>query len=387
MNKLPLTLDQLVELKLGKLIKRLKDDDKLPLDIKKASLVLFDKWSKQLTEDNNQQSQKRRFSAESNPEESTVQPVQQKTRAELILERAATRSNSLSGAVEQARPMSADDIHKAKRRQLYRQEFESNATEAAVAEVVTPPQATEATTPASSKKKRVSFPMDDAKLVQVRFFEPDIDVEPHSHSHDYHQADRQEASFAFARLSLAMDAEMEWRDPSPLKGIKGPPTVNSAESKRQAERESQSLSVIYYDHSMIPASPSESLLSHSASPVLPINQIPLNGADPPVVHVIGKAATVNPFLDPQLLSMLSNQVPKRPPAGIPRSQLPPFVRPPVATTGLPQPTSFPPMRRPPAPTSAQNPEQFKTIVCRYYIPGKPRSCRFGTACHYIHPEP
>lgn len=184
--------------------------------------------------------------------------------------------------------MSADDIHKAKKRRQYLQEAVASG-QAAPEEleqlgilpekVPSPPPAPSApvkqevyeVSPRSGRpKKRVSF-ANEEELVKVHLFQP-YDEEfpsrtnPLSKSRskarpDYHHADKQEASYAFQQLALEMEPEIEWRRPLDIivkdESVAPARGEESTEREAQAQRERQTVSAVYFSVDHVPPTPSE----------------------------------------------------------------------------------------------------------------------------------
>lgn len=406
--------------------------------------------------------------------------------------------------------MSADDIHKAKKRRQYLKEAVASGqadpaeleqlgimlpeetrprTASPVNEIVLPLQNSD-----FRAKKRVSFASEE-ELVKVHLFEP-YDEDDKSSSRKttrlddflaantarkrkdkYLHADAQEASFAFRQLRIEIEPEIEWRFPveisMPLENESLQPAKGeeSVEKGIQEQRERQAVSAVYFSKDDVPASPAEpeALDYSSYSNYLCPLQIPLEREgvqyqrillspaasslkiDPSVFSALGMLGGVSPPLPPLppgqaplpafpslpgLPPLMPSQQPMmhpRPPmnfTGMPRPPMPgmmPFPIPGLAPFPLPRsnsgpvfppfppasgpmqaipqmqhirPPTFPfqiPGARPPPPfpmptqprqnlhDPSLNP-RLQTKPCKNYIPGNPKSCRYGSSCLFIHQD-
>lgn len=488
-SSLPLTVDQLVSLKLGKLIKRLATSTAIHVETKEKAENIVVAWTKLArTED-----ARRRNSTESLPSKppkdkdkdkekiaslrrsseagkplplsssassSEAGPVANmslfsetpkpaspplKTRAAQILERVARGETSKVVS----RPLSADDIHKEKKRQQYLAEAASRGKSASHPESIEEKKSdatslanspatgggdddsldrrerptfagpeevalapAPAPTPASPlinegikrsldedqaredhrrepkrAKKRVSFATEE-ELVQIHYYDPPEDEDydrPERRKRfidgptkscvvdhrDIHELDRNEASYAFRQMALAMEAECEWRQPSPLgeasASVRG---AASSERKIQEERERTALSAVYFSLEDVPSSPSESLLTREDVGGPPngdhlTKRIPLRDVDGRVTMVLRTVSSPSPAIKPSppaapvqnaippadLLNLLSNPIALQdilknvaPPATLPA---PPPAR--SFPAAAPYPSHAPPPRPPPPP--------------------------------------
>jgi hypothetical protein len=151
LGRLPLTVDQLVEHRLGKVVKKLGNSAKP--EIQEKATLLCDSWTKLARQEDSRRKScnaaelakkdkleaSRRQSvadvtrlASVSTKESAVankslfsEAPAIKTRAAQILERVAKGGETLK---VNSRPLSADDIHKEKKRQLYLQEANLSPT-------------------------------------------------------------------------------------------------------------------------------------------------------------------------------------------------------------------------------------------------------------------
>lgn len=215
-----------------------------------------------------------------------------KTRAEQILERVARGETSASKVA--TRPLSADDIRKEKKRQLYLQEaigvvkkgdhtdesmnFNSNTFDMEQSEP-------------KRKKKRVSF-AGDADLVQMHYFDPPSDEgECEHHYNNVHEMEKNEASFAFKQMALVMEAESDWSLPKFLdipKDLRFEHGVNSVEKQVQEARELKALSAVYFSLDDVPPSPTE---------CLPEQQTEENTKRIPLRDAEGKIPTITRYVN------------------------------------------------------------------------------------------
>lgn len=347
---------------------------------------------------------------------SQVPPL--KTRAEVILERAAARAAGLSDNIgvgntlgnpsgtfssleATCRPLSSDDIQRAKKRQQYLQDLTGGGNgngngNVGEMEIMNNNNKNELlksddkvdvsnkrssynigmiTTSSSSDseenesgghnepnrkrpKKRVSFAEGD-ELIQVRYFESsedertmaipsfiqDDEVGPstiahhcnkfiinsflfinntntifHHHHHHYyldsnfHELDKNEASFAFRKFSMAMEPEIDWYPPKELSMSETMQEqanlVGSHSEEKQAQeiRERTALSAVYYNEKDIPESPNEQLPLLEASNKLPTTvptSIPLHDPEGQVTKV-GRYIYSPPISPPSLPATMTS---------------------------------------------------------------------------------
>ncbi len=497
-DRLHLTVDHLVQYKFGKLVKKiLVREDSVTMETKTKAQYLFDKWSELAkTEETRRRSSGASSVTSTKPvskaEDGAVENVSffneatgPKTRAALIIERAAksnvtkttpsvsTRypNNNRSSVVHTCRPMSADDIHKAKKRRQYLQEavatgqVNSEDLEQLGVQSTSPPppgvlpDTNVNITPSDKPRKRVSFANED-ELVKVHYIEPAYEqdeddkkqvkrslTEFKTKKGDYHHADRQEASYAFKRLQMEMEAEIEWCRPVDIfiqdEAIAPAHGEESVERQIQDARERQQVSAVYLSLDRIPPSPSETEPSLYQTPSVTSPKL-----IPQVCSSVQKVTipdpSKKPVVDPNLLSaFLGNptllpglarppmpppmfppppfplHAPMPPPFPLHASIPPPFPLPPrpasIPIPGVPfMPPAVPPsgffpnaVSRPPFPfplpnagmvrppmmfqqrpnmlDPSQNPK-LKTKPCKYYQAGQPGSCRFGDSCAFYHQD-
>jgi hypothetical protein len=414
LGRLHLGVDQLVEFKFGKMIKKLQHLEMAGVDTRAKADRLFEEWSqlakaedrkedrKNSTESTASVSRPRPAEVESGravenldlfAASSTAQPST-KTRAAMILERAAssqpTRKTSLTTAATSTRPLSADDIHKAKKRKQYLQEAVASGTanpddleslgildEPAPTKIldrdiveermISPPPPPPPS--AERRSKRVSF-ANEEELVQIRLFEP-YDEESDEHRRtkkkrgiasifspfdsnlylDYHHADRQEASYAFQQSKLEMmEPEIPW--PFFLTDLEIPADIQrshgeeSVEASRQEQRERRTVSANYFSVEHVPPSPAEDQVTEGEAldpGFAGVKTIPDTGASGSVQKIFigqqpppalpGINAVPNLGLDPATLAvLLGGQVP---PSAIPMPAM--QARPPIPFPFMPPP--------------------------------------------------
>lgn len=377
LHNLPLNVDQLVEHRLGKTAKKLLTTEHITQEIRDKTAELCENWTrlakmedkrrnsteissnKTIDKDTTRRSSEpasKDIANTSLPNE-IVPPVPLvKTRAEQILERAAR--GELAKTTPASRPLSADDIHKAKRRQQYLSEagMEDVKEKAVDLEV-------DDVRPAKRVKKRVSF-ANDVDLVQIRYFEPAED-EAHPHGQvDLHQMDRNEASFAFKQMARIMDAEIDWKPPNRLQIGVEERGKESTEKETQSARERTALSVLYFSLDDIPPSPSEAILAEELpASAINVKRIPLRDIDGRVTTVVrhvqppqiaSPVVAVNTDLlssllkDPSAFQDLLKNVPPAtnkgaiPPQRTPTPPLPMMMPPGMRPPGKMAPRSIPP---------------------------------------------
>lgn len=409
LGRLHLTVEQLLQYKFGKLIKKLLVPTSTPETLAKAQ-ALYDKWSA-LAKD---EDVRRRSSPAvapapaKGPEAAVENPglfseaAAPKTRAELILERAAaaraakpvaqrysSAPPSPPNRCASSRPMSADDIHRAKKRRQYLQEAVASgqanpeeleqlgidlstlsppSTAAAaeggpdshnkgVAEEGLAPDAAEE--PVPRPRKRVSF-ASEADLVQIRYIEAynlDDDAARNGssdrtrkrHKSDYQHADKQEASYAFKRLRMEMEAEAEWREPRPItitdEAIQPARGEESTEREAQELRERRQVSAVYFSPEHVPASPLETEVTHGTrgEPGRECPRIPETAPGVQVQRIVVPDPRQRSAVDPAVLALLAN--PGMLQGLLPRPPMPPMPmgRPPMMPPLPPMPPGMPPM--------------------------------------------
>lgn len=440
LGRLHLSVDHLVQYKYGKLVKKiLGREDCVNAETKQKAQDLYDRWSNLAKVDDSS----RRSSADSQPRKSTSTsesvavenpglfgdvPVP-KTRAAMILERAA-KAQSAPKTVPAAstrysltlkhsvltsdRPMSADDIHKAKKRRQYLQEAVASGQAAPeeleqlgllLDHLTSPPpppppdahlppnhinpnmidlnmdhaQAMERPSEISPRtgrpKKRVSF-ANEEELVQVHYFDPEEEEQQQTRksslssfkakkkSADYHHADKQEASYAFNRLREEMESEIEWREPLDItitdENIAPARGEESEEKYVQEQRERQAVSAVYFSPEHVPPSPSEMESTLNERPSREPFNIPSYSAPPQKIVI---ADPKNPQIDPKVLAsfMLAP-----PPAFPPPPGIPPLIPPPLP--GMPRPSTLPP---PPFPLPNQGITPGASVFPPFPPPGIP----------------
>lgn len=434
---LPLSLEHLVQHKTGRLIKKLargEEPKQATLnaaqmqEIKGKADRIFEKWSNMaLQHDSAQQEQQQQHALEekrtkrshSTSSETQPEPEEESSRyaqrITSIVERAS--SSSAPKDIPTGRPMSADDIHKAKKKKMYldmlaassaapgkddETGFDENddysivddskveTAEMAPAEpevaqastevdnktqetvdpvavektveksaapvslsisqflsaarlqqvqnppglpslpgLTTPQSTTPQSTPARKssilksslsssslgrerKRKRVSFPANAFELVQIRIIDSEFEKHGERH-HDLHEADRKEATFAFAQLQKTLEPEVPWSRPAAwqLPEDLRPGRVQSTpEMQAQQARTSRALSggsgPLQYPLSTI----SDDLVVSGTT------SIPLRDAanTPPLVRPVpvnvkksaSTASVASPPMDPKLLSLLQS---------------------------------------------------------------------------------
>lgn len=518
LGRLHLNVEHLVQYKYGKLVKKiLGREDCITTETKRKAQELYDRWSELAKSEEGS----RRSSADSQTRRpstavSEVGPVENpglfsdhsapKTRAAMILERAA-RGQAAPKAVARytlmhvykyltgCRPMSADDIHKAKKRRQYLQEAVASG-QAAPEELEQlgllldhpaspppppppPPSAdiplpnhttpntvelnmdredraptppTEVSPRTGKPKKRVTFAREE-DLVQVHYFDMEEEEQPMARKSsfsafkakkkgDYHHADKQEASYAFNRLRIEMEAEIEWQTPVDItitdENIAPAMGEESEERQVQEQRERQAVSAVYFSMEHVPPSPAESEQTLYEQPSKEPVWITASTLQPQKIVI---ADARNPPIDPKVLASFMHAPPPFPPPpgmppmvpppmplpGMPNrpmmipplpfplprapaaggiSVFPPFPPPgiglpgaprppfpfPMPNAGMPRPPLPPGMFLPMPPMPMQVPGQampsrpFKTRACKFYQSGQPGSCRFGDNCSFYHQD-
>ncbi|PJF18085.1 hypothetical protein PSACC_02109 [Paramicrosporidium saccamoebae] len=431
LGRMPLTVDQLVEHRLGKVVKKLGGSTKP--EIREKATLLCDSWTKlarqedsrrkscsdaELVKKDKIETSRRpstdvtRLAAVSTKESAVAnkslfnETPAIKTRAAQILERAARGGEALKIS---SRPLSADDIHREKKRQLYLQEANLSPTSTATAEESEEPER-------KRVKKSVHFAPED-RLVQVYYFEPPDDdyyyhVDGQYHridlfkdtndtliDGDLHEMNRNEGSYAFKQMALAMEPECDWKAPPKLHlspeliARDGP---KSLEKDAQELREKTALSAVYFKPEDVPPSPSENMVdAGDMTPGHQSKKIPLKDVDGRVTSVIRfvtKPAGVEPsgtgpdilktlLKDPSALQdLLKNVPPTTKSPKMPAYPPPPMFLPPPLMGMPPPPFGMPPMAFP-GPFPFAPPQK---APCKFYKRGKPNSCRLGTSCQFYH---
>lgn len=422
---IPFTLDQLLEHRLGRLLKKLTslfESGAGPGSpgVQEKAEVLFKAWTALTEQQSLSISAKAKSGSETQPLPDPPAPrdAKEEPAIEAVPLGAAAagfatsrqHTHAPSGVAASERPMSADDIQKEKKRRAYLESIgyhakpsEEQALPASAAcalpegpvEGRVPglqlPQA-ELTMEEPRRKRpkalrRVSFPDDPARLVQVRLFEPDSDSDSsfspdRRFGHDYHQKDRNEASYAFDKLRAAMEAEMEWHRPEPIPTLEVLPLSEQCRVQRERERVTISVS---YGHSSQPVVPKDSPKSLEDAPqaeptVIPIrdssNTAPQTRTVPALVTADSMAAQSGPpaigQMSPELLSSLLMNIHQQPinkPQQSNAIQQSTFATGTEARAPLPQQSGQKVRARPP---------------CKFYRAGVASSCRSGPACPFRH---
>lgn len=372
--RLPLTFEQLVEHKYGKIVKKLLPVN-LP-EIQERAQRLFDAWSKLVGGSTSDPSSveegeagKRRKSAVDQTTKTDQPPAKaarksldnlpaveaasdffapppSRTRGSLILERAALRRTGAESPGLQTRPLSADDIHKAKKRQQFLQEAISTEEDNVIKDAPTPPDQLIEPAPMSwdqqpedlplrPNRKRVSF-ASEADLVQIRYFEASEDEGGLAdRKRDYHSIEKAEASYAFQRYhKLEAEEEDEVQPESslltPAIAWMGPPqpwpqskwpSVFGGESRErslQEDRERRVLGAVYYGPNSIPDTPHDHsehgrhTMTAAAKriPIIDAKSVPILRMVPPAMSIDQQQAkqpnTATPIPNDLLGALLSN---------------------------------------------------------------------------------
>ena len=474
--RLPLTVAKLVDIKFGKIVKKLiameadtfTQNDTLIRDKAKA---LFEQWSLMARQEDSRrkpnnaddgklgkietvekQEKKKPVAVENKDFFDAAPPTSfPPSRGTAILERVARSGKEALDT----RPLSADDIHKAKKKRMYmeaaglvekaipetkpavdpltvpdryhrierfetQKESQLNIERSPVLppakdeHVIVEPQQSE-----FKRRKRVSFPEAMEQLCQVRYFEVADDS---SQLRDIKSitTDKREASFAFDQLRKEMQAEMEWREPEEVLGAPDLPkevtsqprmpkdkTVGVLRSPTELKEITEdSLHGLHEEPKVIPLKDRNSPLTHPVIRKIPreeeenldqINNQPINTIDPNLLNSL----LSNPALLQSIFSANTS------PIGFPL-----MFPPPPPNFPLP-PHTFPSSNRQGSSTlmdgssvdslhqrrhtggnhkssmkKKTNQGNFKQssvpIICKFFKPGKPDSCKWRDKCKFQH---
>lgn len=393
MAVLPVGVEQLVESKVGRVLKRVlgacgeggSGGENEQIRVKASAL--FERWSAMADSASNSASG---TVVNEVPEPSTQATAVPVGRAMLMTTTTPpTQQTHQSQSLPVTRPMSADDIQKEKKRRAYLESIgvtstgtadgnntasttDSNTTNAEIPGLSTITTAdpgpdtitTHAIDPVNKKIKtdrRVSFPADPALLAQVRFFVPDP-ADPAPSFSAVHQG---EASYAFDRLRHVMEEDVDWKRPSSVGTVNN---TNSGFARGEEERERTTLSCSYRSIDQIPADPVD--LSKREIGATTVAVIPFKDAAFQTRHL--KTVKGEQIVSPEMLSALWRN---------------------ISAVIAPAAHTVPPP--PPPPQQHQHQQQLQQArqagvkkrvrpVCKFYKEGVPASCRSGASCPFRH---